>query len=609
MYDIKNELLIKAVDHSPAMIVITDKNGVIEYVNNKFVQITQYTYNEVIGRKPNFLKSGFHDDSYYKEMWGVINKGEEWKGEFYNRKKNGEFYWERLSISSFKDEKGNILKFVAIKEDVTEIKKTEKKLKLRDFSIEKAKDGMMWLDNNANVIYSNNSYCDLLNEKKDEITNLNWFDVIPNDNKDIWQEYWEMLKNNKTLTLEHTFNHKNENIIVESTLNYFQVENEEFIFIFTRDVTEKIKIQEKLRHSEEKFSKIFSSSPDAIAITDLKTSKFIDVNEAFIILSGWKKSEVIGKTIFDLNLWKNPKKRNYIRTMVEKQGYFHNFENVFILKSGEKRTGLMAGRLIEYNKERYLLTITKDISERKEFENELEEAKNKAEESDKLKSNFLSNMSHEIRTPLNVILGFVDLLKEKDLSDVSRKNYIKIIDDSSNDLLKIIENIIDISKINTGQILLKKDKCYIGDIMISLYEEYKEKCNEKGLELICESCVSKNELYVYIDKYRVKQVLFNLLDNATKFTEKGYIEFGYEIENNHIQFYVEDTGIGIHKENIDLIFKQFRQVDDSQTRKYGGNGLGLTISKKLVEIMNGDIWVESEINIGSTFYFEVPIHE
>ncbi|MFC1733899.1 ATP-binding protein, partial [candidate division KSB1 bacterium] len=243
---------------------------------------------------------------------------------------------------------------------------------------------------------------------------------------------------------------------------------------------------------------------------------------------------------------------------------------------------------------------------------DLERAKEKAEESDRLKTAFLANMSHEIRTPMNAIIGFSGLLADPNLSQEDKKEFINHINNNSNNLLNLIDDIIDISKIEAGQINISITDCPINQILAELFTTYQEDINRKGradaLELRFKPGNDDPQFNILSDPYRFRQVFSNLIGNAIKFTDKGYIELGYEIneEKKFISFYVKDTGIGISADKLELVFDRFRQIEDSNTRKYGGTGLGLTISKNLVKLLGGDMWAESELGKGTVFKFTLP---
>lgn len=248
-----------------------------------------------------------------------------------------------------------------------------------------------------------------------------------------------------------------------------------------------------------------------------------------------------------------------------------------------------------------------DITDRKKAEKELRAAKEKAEESDQLKSAFLANMSHEIRTPLNAIVGFSRLLVRKNYEEAKRKLFIRDIQSNSDQLLTIINDILDISKIESGQIVLSPIKVNINVLLQEVHDTMLLQVKNSQIALFCNKPLPDAQVEISIDDVRLKQVLTNLLNNAIKFTEKGYIHFGYKTLNtNEILFFVEDTGVGIAKDKHDVIFEHFRQEDNTTTRRYGGTGLGLSISKKLVELMGGTLWVESEKHKGATFYIRIP---
>lgn len=260
---------------------------------------------------------------------------------------------------------------------------------------------------------------------------------------------------------------------------------------------------------------------------------------------------------------------------------------------------------------RFLDGILEDITKELELQNELVLAKEKAEESDKLKSAFLANMSHEIRTPVNGILGFAELLGDEDIDDDTRNNYISIIRESTNQLLTLISDIIDISKIEAGMFDLKNTEFDLHKMFDELLEIFKLQLKSKNKEhlLLSYKLDCKDDSCKMVsDKTRIAQVLSNLLLNAIKFTEKGEIIFGNILEDDKIIFYVKDTGIGIPDEMQNYIFDRFRQVEYKNTRKYGGTGLGLSICMGIVEVLGGKIWLNSKISQGSTFYFSIPIN-
>ncbi|MCB1190108.1 MAG: response regulator [Leptospiraceae bacterium] len=240
---------------------------------------------------------------------------------------------------------------------------------------------------------------------------------------------------------------------------------------------------------------------------------------------------------------------------------------------------------------------------------ELKEAKEKAENSDRLKSIFLANMSHEIRTPMNSIIGFSEILGNPNLTEEKKKKFIGLIQMSSRQLLTVITDIIDISKIDSNQMKVVEVETQLNSLLQEIYENLLNEKNvmrKEKIDLSYLSSLERKDDVIITDKNHLKHILTNLVNNALKFTERGYIRFGYDIQENKIVFFVEDTGIGIKEESKEVIFERFMQEDYKEACRYGGMGLGLAISKGLVKLLKGEIWVKSKKNKGSTFYFSIP---
>lgn len=248
------------------------------------------------------------------------------------------------------------------------------------------------------------------------------------------------------------------------------------------------------------------------------------------------------------------------------------------------------------------------ISERMALIDKLRLAKEKAEESDRLKTAFLQNMSHEVRTPLNAIIGFSKMLDKPELSPDKRKNFTSIVINSSNQLLSIVNDVLTISSLETKQETVNLQNVCINTIVLDLFSIFKVQSLNKNISIYVQHELTDKESQIFTDKTKVNQILTNLLSNALKFTHEGYVEFGYKMKHpeEQLEFYVKDTGIGIKAVHLDAIFERFRQADLSTSRVYGGTGLGLAISKSFVELLGGRIWVDSVVGEGSTFYFTIP---
>lgn len=263
--------------------------------------------------------------------------------------------------------------------------------------------------------------------------------------------------------------------------------------------------------------------------------------------------------------------------------------------------------------ENQIIVFIKDISERKTGEKELKLAKEKAEEADKLKSAFLANLSHEIRTPMNSILGFTEFLDDDDIRKEDKQHFIDIIRSSGHHLLALINDIIDISKIEAGQLSLHLDECNVNQMMYDLNKLFltKQKIANNQLELRVRNTLRDAQSIIITDSVRLKQILINLLSNAIKFTHKGFIEFGYKLireegQQEMMEFFVKDTGTGISEENLEMVFNRFSQEKNNASVFTEGTGLGLSISKELVHLLGGDIRINSKLGKGTEFLFTIP---
>lgn len=371
--------------------------------------------------------------------------------------------------------------------------------------------------------------------------------------------------------------------------------------------------QDRLRSNQERQRRVFESSPDPMIVVD-PNALILDFNSAFIEALNAKPKLVSGQKIFAFisrKHWRISIK-DFYRTW--KEGYLKNLEYQVVRPDGSTFDAeVSSGAIYKADgKPESMVLIIKDISERKEAERKILEAKYKAEESDKLKTAFLSNMSHEIRTPMNAIVGFSDLLLDEQLSPQERRDFIAQINQGADDLMRLIDDIIDIAKIEAGQVNVHIAECFIKELFKELHLMFLQNIRRSGKEqvkLILKWDWPLNELAIYTDPFRLKQILINLLSNAVKFTEEGEIVLGLKEHPEGIYFYVKDSGIGIREEKQKVIFDRFMQGHETKTKLYGGTGLGLAISKNLTEILGGMIGVDSQTGEGSSFWFILPRNE
>ena len=405
----KLKVLTTAIEQSESTIVITDKNGNIEYANPMFEKTTGYTVEETLGQNPRILKTNYYSEEFYKELWIVITSGKTWRGEFHNKRKDGSEYWESAIISPVIGSDGNIFNFIAIKDDITE----EKKIK-------------------------------------------------------------------------------------------------------------KLLIEE-----EKRYRTIFENAADAILIADSDTGVIIECNNAAEKLFRTSKENIIGLHQSKLHPQNHVEFEFSDSFNRHKNGINQTIEGVILRFDGSICDVFISGSSIEFNNKKALLGFFKDISVLKIVQQELIFAKEKAEESDRLKSAFLANMSHEIRTPLNAIMGFAELLKLPNLTENKRSDFLDIINVSGKGLLQIINDVIDLSKIESGLLLIDRKPIALDNMMLDIYNLFSVEASRKGLKLEYVNEINNESVYVILDEIRIKQIMTNFIGNALKFTHEGGVDFVY----------------------------------------------------------------------------------
>ena len=373
-----------------------------------------------------------------------------------------------------------------------------------------------------------------------------------------------------------------------------------------RDITEFKENESRLRLLQQ----VIEQSPLSVVVTDTNgTIQY--VNPGFEEATGYSRQEAIGETPKILNSGTLDKSyyKNLWETILSGKNWYGEFHNK--RKNGTLywESAVIAPIFNENNEIKQFVAIKEDVTSIKQLVKDIENARKKAEESDRLKTVFLANMSHEIRTPLNGILGFSSIISSGMCDNAQLEKYGKIIENSGQRLITVIDDIIDISMIQSNQLKIELNDFDLNDLLEEIYIVYK---NQKSAQLEnirfeMKTKLNRGNSNIVSDKNRIYQVLKNLLDNAFKFTESGHITFGcYDSDDSEVVLYVEDTGIGIEEGKTNLIFEIFRQVEEGNARKYDGSGLGLAITSGIVERLGGEIVVRSEINKGTTFYVTLP---
>ena len=470
--------LSRAVEQSPASVIITNQNGDIEYVNKKFCDVTGYSKEEVIGKNPRILKSGYHDEKLYLNLWDHLLSGKDWSGDMLNKKKNGELFWEFVQISPLINRDGDITNFVAIKEDITERKQADESLKL--------------------------------------------------------------------------------------------------------------------------FRTLIDNSEDAIELLDPQTGRFLDCNEKAFKGLGYTREEFLSMKVFDI-----------VPDLIETDFFkntqiMRNTENLLIESLHRRKDGsefpVEISVSIAKLERDYLIIIVRNITERKRVEQELIKAKEKAESANKLKDAFIANMSHEIRTPLNGILGLIGIIKDTYAEHIHKEDeeLFSGIDHSSKRIIRTVDMILNYSRIQTGEFPINPKEIELSVICQNLVKEFKTAAKSKSLQLSFEN--KRDKTIIWGDEYSITHSISNLIDNAIKYTNEGFIKIVlYNGDSDEILLDVKDSGIGISTEYIKHIFEPYQQEQMGYGRAYEGVGLGLPMVLKFLNLNGANISVKSLKGSGTTF--------
>lgn len=580
-------------------------------VNESAVRHYGYTQSEFLSMTLKDIRPASEVENLIFDLQSThkqLNKAGEWT----HVKKNGELIFVEIISHSLVFNERNA-RHVLIN-DITERKKTEEKLKherkLLRTLIDNLPVTVYVKDADCRKIIANRADLDVIGaESEEEIVGKTDLETFNNEiGERGYSDDKEVIETgNAVLNREEDF-YDREGVrrwLITSKIPLSD-ENGKIIGLvgIGRDITEQKQAQEKIL----KLSKSIEQSPASIEITD--TNGIIEyINPKFTETTGYLPEDVIGKharilrsdqmfpetyndlweTISSGGIWK--------KELLNKKKDGSVFWESVILTSIKNEKGIITN----------YIAIKEDISERKIMQAELIQAKEKAEESDRLKSAFLANMSHEIRTPLNSIIGFSELLGDSDFDEEQKTEFRKTIVDNGNSLLLIISDIMDFSMLEAHQMKIRPEKISSKKLLADLITDFSNKANQKGIDFCLAESLDDADIWIESDIYRLKQIFHNLISNALKFTHSGYVEIGYKAKEEMVEFHVKDTGIGIAPEYHQTIFERFRQIDSARTRKYGGNGLGLAISKNLVELLGGTIRVDSELNNYSNFIFTIPV--
>ncbi len=642
--------LYMAVEQSPESIVITDLEARIEYTNQAFHRNTGYSSEEILGQNPRILQSGQTPSETYLDLWETLSRGEPWHGELFNRRKDGSEYVEFATIAPVRQPDGRITHYLAIKEDITDKKrmndeldryrrhleqlvaertaefiaaKEEAEAVSRDFRrvLEASPDMIVLKDKEGRFSAASRTYLETL-------AGLSWKDLRGRTAEEVFdpteaarvkaEEDRQRTSGCDLVVMERSLQSEGgERRRMSFTRSILHDADGEFagFLLQGRDVTARTVAAEALARKEEEIRLLLESTSEGIFGVDTDGRiTFANASAANELgygspsdLIGLPSHEALGHSYGDGSPCP-PGECRIRRAMLENRAV--SFEgDIFRRRDGNpfavayscaplERSGTVVGAVICFQ----------DISGRKAAEAELREAKETAETASRSKSEFLANMSHEIRTPMNAIIGLTHLL-QRDVKDARQSTQLAKISAAAHHLLTIVNDILDLSKIEAGKLRLETVDFEIDRVVDNVCNIVRDKADAKGIELVID--LQGLPAVLRGDGLRLGQVLVNFAGNAVKFTETGSIILRARpvtaaAEGMVARFEVVDSGIGISPEHRDRLFHAFEQADGSTTRRYGGTGLGLAISRRLTELMGGRIGVESEFGKGSTFWIEIP---
>jgi PAS domain S-box-containing protein len=592
---------------------ILNREGKFVNVNEGALDMYGYDRDFFVGKTPEFLSAPGKND--LEEVMRMIDEafmGRPQRFEFWGLRKNGEVFPKEVSLfktTYFADEA-----VIAIGVDITERKRVAEELRLHSEHLQKIIDlvpsYIFAKDIDGRFLLTNKALADVFGLKPSKIRGMTDADygATPEQIEMYRAADLKVIEKGKPVMIP-----EEQVLRKDGSLGWFQTVKIPYIHPgldkpailgVATEITQRKEAEDELRRSEERFRKLFESHSAVKLLIDPADGSVVDANKAATEFYGWSTDTLRKMTVFEINTMPENGLFEMMKNATEQRSL--RFEANHRLADGSVREVEVFTSKVEIDGKELLHSIIHDITEKRKILLDLIAAKEKAEESDRLKTAFLHNISHEIRTPLNAIVGFTALLDSSNLPEDIRRHYIDMVSQSSTQLLSVISDIVDISNIETGLARLSVTDTNINKILVNAFDLYSVQAGQKKLRFTFSGNLPDHKAVVLTDSTKLLQVLSNLISNAVKFTLSGSVSFGYSLKDTEIEFFVSDTGVGIPDDKRVLIYDRFYQIEDPNMLKTTGTGLGLSISKAYVELLGGSIWLDSTPGKGSTFYFTIP---
>lgn len=618
--------LSQIVNQSPVSIIMTDIHGHIEYINKATTNNLGYSFEDVKGLNPSIWKSGNTDLSEYEQLWETVLSGKKWRGEFLNKRKDGELVHESSTVFPIFDSNQTITNLVAIQEDITERKKAEADLRLFQTVFDSAVNGRLITDLDGNIIYCNQYYADMHHASKDEIIGSNCLEQVSDVSLPQYQIIRKRLLQTGTISAVEIEHKRKDGHTFPGLVNSSVIRDEKgkdkYISITILDISDRkqieneiielnLKLEEKvkdrtfeLQTAMNRLETFFEVSLDMLCIAD-QNGRFIKLSKAFEDVLHYTRKDLEGQELLKFIHPEDIQPTIEAMQTLQGQSKVISFVNRYRTAEGDYR-------FIEWYSSpvgEYVYAVARDITDRKERELELINARKIAEDANASKSVFLSRMSHELRTPMNSILGFAQLLEMSDMNEMQESSVQHILH-SGKHLLGLINEVLDIARIETGKISLSIEQVNVTDSLKEVCALLEPLSQRNAVDIVLGETFNR-DLFVHADQQRTVQIMTNLINNAIKynrnggkvFIEQSLVKGSKGQEMVHIS--IKDTGIGIKQEDLGRLFTPFERIG-AQNSEIEGTGLGLAVVKELVAVLGGELGVNSVVNEGSEFWIDLP---